>query len=133
MSLPGDISTETKNLVTFSVLVGDAEEEANAVYGIKTITVERTCNRIPTATLVIVDGDSVTQEFVASNATLFAPGEKIHIKSGYDFDDQTLFKGIITKHAIKSNSKTNYLIIECKDEAFIMTQARKNKILGLPI
>jgi Rhs element Vgr protein len=128
MSLPGDISTDVQNLVTFAVLVGDAEEEASAVYGVKTITVERTCNRIPTATLVIVDGDSVTQEFVASNAALFVPGEKIHIKSGYDFDDKTLFKGIITKHAIKSNSKTNYLIIECKDEAFKMTQARKNKI-----
>ncbi|MEM6684527.1 MAG: type VI secretion system tip protein VgrG [Bacteroidota bacterium] len=128
MSLVGDISTDTKSLVTFTVLIGDAEEEVSATYGIKTITVERTCNRIPTATLVIVDGDSVTQEFEASNAASFAPGEKIHIKAGYEFDDKTLFKGIITKHALKSNNKTNYLIIECKDEAFKLTQARKNKI-----
>ncbi|PTX63129.1 Rhs element Vgr protein [Kordia periserrulae] len=128
MSLVGDISTDTQSLVTFTVLIGDAEEEVSATYGIKTITVERTCNRIPTASLVIVDGDSVTQEFEASNAPSFAPGEKIHIKGGYEFDDKTLFKGIITKHAIKSNNKTNYLIIECKDEAFKMTQARKNKI-----
>ncbi|MCH2193504.1 type VI secretion system tip protein VgrG [Kordia sp.] len=128
MSLVGDISTDQQNLVTFTVLIGDAEEEVSATYGVKTITVERTCNRIPTATLVIVDGDSVTQEFEASNAPSFAPGEKIHIKGGYDFEDKTLFKGIITKHAIKSNNSTNYLIIECKDEAFKMTQARKNKI-----
>jgi Rhs element Vgr protein len=128
MSLVGDISTDTQSLVTFTVLIGDAEEEVSATYGIKTITVERTCNRIPTASLVIVDGDSVTQEFEASNAPSFAPGEKIHIKGGYEFEDKTLFKGIITKHAIKSTNKTNYLIIECKDEAFKMTQARKNKI-----
>ncbi len=128
MSLVGDISTEVQNLVTFAVLIGDTEEEISATYGVKTITVARTCNRIPTATLVIVDGDSVTQEFEASNAASFAPGEKIHIKGGYDFDDKTLFKGIITKHAIKSTNKTNYLLIECKDEAFKMTQARKNKI-----
>ncbi|AXG71529.1 actin cross-linking toxin VgrG1 [Kordia sp. SMS9] len=128
MSLVGDISTDVQNLVTFAVLIGDAEEEISATYGVKTITVERTCNRIPTATLVIVDGDSVTQEFEASNAASFAPGEKIHIKAGYDFDDKTLFKGIITKHAIKATNKSNYLLIECKDEAFKMTQARKNKI-----
>ena len=128
MSLVGDISTDVQNLVTYTVLIGDAEEEVSATYGVKTITVERTCNRIPTATLVIVDGDSVTQEFEASNDVSFAPGEKIHIKGGYDFSDKTLFKGIITKHAIKSTNKTNYLIIECKDEAFKMTQARKNKI-----
>ncbi|WP_046744648.1 type VI secretion system tip protein VgrG [Kordia zhangzhouensis] len=128
MSLVGDISTEQQNLVTFTVLIGDAEEEVSATYGVKTITVERTCNRIPTATLVIVDGNGVTQEFEASNAASFAPGEKIHIKTGYDFENKTIFKGIITKHAIKSSGNTNYLIIECKDEAFKMTQARKNKI-----
>ncbi|MEM6721438.1 MAG: type VI secretion system tip protein VgrG [Bacteroidota bacterium] len=128
MSLVGDISTDVQSLVTFTVLVGDAEEEASATYGVKTITVERTCNRIPTASIVIVDGDSVTQEFEASNAALFAPGEKIHIKAGYEFDEKTLFKGIITKHALKATNQTNYLIIECKDEAFKMTQACKNKI-----
>ncbi|EDP95972.1 type VI secretion system tip protein VgrG [Kordia algicida OT-1] len=128
MSLVGDISTEQQSLVTFTVLIGDAEDDVSATYGVKTITVERTCNRIPTATVVIVDGDSVEQEFEASNAPSFAPGEKIHIKGGYDFEEKTLFKGIITKHAIKANNNTNYLIIECKDEAFKMTQARKNKI-----
>lgn len=128
MSLVGDISTQQQNLVTFTVLIGDAEEEVSATYGVKTITVERTCNRISTATLVILDGDSAIQEFEASNAPSFVPGEKIHIKGGYDFEDKTLFKGIITKHAIKSSKQTSYLIIECKDEAFKLTQARKNKI-----
>lgn len=128
MSLVGDISTQERSLVTYKVLVGDAEEEISALYGVKTITIDRTCNRIPTATLVIIDGDSSTQEFEASNAPAFIPGEKIHIKGGYDFEDETLFKGIITKHAIKSSDKTSYLIIECKDEAFKLTLGAKNKI-----
>ena len=37
-------------------------------------------------------------------------------------------KGIITKHAIKSVEGSSCLLIECKDAAFKMTLARKNKI-----
>lgn len=128
MSLVADISTQEKSLATYKILVGDAQTDISATFGVKTITVERSCNRIPTATLILVDGDGTIQEFTASNADEFKPGEKIVIEAGYDFEDNAIFKGIITKHAIKASSKTSYLVIECKDEAFKMTLGHKNKI-----
>lgn len=128
MSLVADISTQENSLATYKILVGDAKTDVSATYGVKTITVERSCNRIPTATLILVDGDGTIQEFETSNADEFKPGEKIVIEAGYDFEDNSIFEGIITKHAIKASAQTSYLIIECKDEAFKMTLGRKNKI-----
>lgn len=128
MSLVADISTQENSLATYKILVGDAQTDISASLGVKTITVERTCNRIPTATVLLVDGDGTIQEFEASNSDDFKPGEKIVIEAGYDFEDNTIFEGIITKHAIKASAKTSYLVIECKDEAFKMTLGRKNKI-----
>ncbi|MBC8757377.1 type VI secretion system tip protein VgrG [Kordia sp. YSTF-M3] len=128
MSLVADISTQENSLVTYKILVGDAKTDVSASFGVKTITVHRACNRIPTATLLLVDGDGTIQEFEASNAAEFAPGEKIVIEAGYEFEDAPIFEGIITKHAIKATAKTSYLLIECKDEAFKMTLGRKNKI-----
>jgi len=126
--MPLVANIETKSLITFQLLVGDGETDVTSNFGIKSIVVYRECNRIPTANILIIDGNAATQEFPASNEETFKPGEKIHIKSGYQFEDETIFKGIVTKHTIKSNKNTSYLLIECKDEAFKLTLAKKNKI-----
>ncbi len=128
MPLVANIDSKPKTLITFQLLVGDGETDVTSNFGIKSIVVYRACNRIPTANILIIDGNAVTQEFKASNDNTFKPGEKIHIKSGYQFEDETIFKGIITKHTIKSNKNTSYLLIECKDEAFKLTLGKKNKI-----
>lgn len=126
--MPLVANIKTKSLVTFQLLVGEGETDVTSNFGIKNMVVYRECNRIPTANILIIDGNAATQEFTASNEDTFKPGEKIHIKSGYQFEDETIFKGIVTKHTIKSNKNTSYLLIECKDEAFKLTLAKKNKI-----
>lgn len=115
-------------LVTHQVLIGDAENDITKTYNLKSIIVYNECNRIPTATLVFIDGDSAKEKYEASNADDLIPGTKIHIKSGYEFNDQTIFKGLITKHTINADKDTSYLVIECKDEAFKMTLGKKNTI-----
>lgn len=117
-----------KTLVTYQLLVGDAETDVTSSYGVLSITVYKECNRISTANIILSDGNAATQEYAASNADDFVPGTKIHIKAGFNFNDETLFKGIITKHTIKSVENSSCLAIECKDAAFVMTLTPKNKI-----
>jgi Rhs element Vgr protein len=68
------------------------------------------------------------QEFDWSNQDLFVPGKEIEISAGYDSNNESVFKGIIVKHAIKSSSGTaSVLSIECKATAIKMTVGRESK------
>lgn len=94
---------------------------------IVSIAVSKTINRIPTASIVLLDGDMPGKDFPVSNAEHLKPGAEIKINAGYDQDEETIFEGIIVKHGIKI-SGNNYarLIIECRDKAVGMTIGRNN-------
>lgn len=92
------------------------------------LDVVKEINRIPTATIVIQDGDSSTQEFPVTDGDDFVPGKEIEILLGYDGDDETVFKGIITKIGIKVRRNGNsVLIVEAKNKVIKMTVGRKSK------
>lgn len=92
------------------------------------VEVRRTVNRIPTAHLVIVDGDMPDQDFPLSNAETFKPGAEITIKAGYDREDAVIFKGVVVKQSIAITGD-NYarMIVECRDKAVAMTIGRRNE------
>lgn len=125
MNNSGVIQTsKNPDLVTYTVLV-----EGNAISGIEhvhSVSVAKEINRIPTATIIVSDGNVTTQEFALSNEDLLIPGKKVEIKVGYHTDEETIFKGIIIKHNIKIRKSSSMLIIECKDEAVKMTVGRKS-------
>ena len=95
--------------------------------GVVSIIVSREVNRIPSATLVINDGEAALQTFEVSDQELLIPGKKIEIKLGYNSDEETVFKGIIVKHSVKIRSQSSSLIVECRDEAAKMTVGRKSR------
>ncbi len=67
------------------------------------------------------------QDFEVSNEADAAPGSEVEILAGYEFDDVTIFKGIITKQRISTGTnKSSYLMIECRDKAAATTIGRKN-------
>ncbi|SFK24578.1 Rhs element Vgr protein [Nitrosomonas aestuarii] len=84
-------------------------------------------NRIPSAKIIILDGDMPNNDFPVSNRDDFKPGAMIQIKAGYDGKETSLFTGIVIRHNIKIDGD-NYsrLIIHCKDKAVAMTVGRKN-------
>jgi len=125
MNLVGDIDEKT-GVVTSKVLVEGSE--VSTQYGIQSIAITNECNRIPTAIITIVDGSIPDQEFKASNDTVFEPGKSIEVKAGYDAIEETVFKGVIIKQAVKIDQKNSALIITCKDEAFKMTLGKKNAL-----
>jgi Rhs element Vgr protein len=77
----------------------------------------------------MVDGDSAKQDFpISSKDDSLVPGNEFEIQLGYQGKPKTVFKGIITKHAIKSTkNKTSTLCIEVKDQAVKLTIGRKNQ------
>ena len=117
----------TTNLVSFTLIINN--EEVTDHYKILQITISKQVNRIPTATLVLSDGDLSKENFAASNANDFTPGNRIEIKAGYQSLEETIFKGMIVKQKIEAmHNKASVLEIECKDEAIKLTTGRKNTL-----
>ena len=64
--------TESPDLSTFKIRIeGD---DIPDTYQIVSISVKRTINRIPSAQIVIADGDVAKQDFIISNGDQFLPG-----------------------------------------------------------
>ncbi len=118
-------SSQPKSVCTFKIL--SEGNEVPATYHLVSIIVNKEVNRIPTATVIYLDGDPQAQTFAVSNSTEFEPGKKIEIKAGWRSDEETIFKGIVVRQGIKVRNSNSILVIECKDEAVKMTITAKSK------
>ena len=118
-------SDAPKSVCTFTLL--SDENEVSKAYQILSITVSKEVNRIPSANIIVLDGEPSKESFEISNTADFEPGKKIEIKAGYRGQEETIFKGIVIKHGIKIRKSSSVLVIECKDEAVKMTVACKSK------
>ncbi|WP_440122744.1 type VI secretion system tip protein VgrG [Tenacibaculum sp. Ill] len=126
MNNTGTIQTsKSADLVTFKILIEG--EELSKQYEVKNITVSKEVNKIPTAQIVLIDGDASERDFKLSNEELLIPGKEIEITAGYHSDEETIFKGIVIKHNLRIRASSAQLIVECKDEAVKMTVGRKSK------
>ena len=112
-------SDQPKTVVTSTIKSAGAE--IPKTYNVLSVIVNKEVNRIPSATIVITDGDPAAQSFEISNKADFEPGKEIEIKLGYRNSEETVFKGIVVKHSIKTRKKNSLLIIECRDKAAKMT------------
>jgi len=117
---------ENTDVVDFSIKVnGQAVPDTVEIYS---ISVQRGFNRIAYADISILDGGVADQAFPTSDTDTFSPGKEIEILAGYMPEKNTLFKGIIIRHAIHiaKNGRPRIDIV-CKDIAVRMTVGRKNK------
>jgi len=115
----------THNVSTFDILIDD--QLVDPGYQILSIAVLKEINRIPTAKIILKDGDASEESFKISESEDFLPGKSIRIKIGRDGNNGELFKGVIVKHGIKvKESGETQLILDCRDEAVKMTLGRHN-------
>jgi len=120
--IPNDSSYD---VVTFVINIEGAA--INQEYQVMSITVSKEVNKIPSALIVLRDGDAAEETFAVSDSADFEPGKEVEVKVGRDGKDETIFKGIIVKHGIKvAEGGTSLLKIECKDESIKLTVGRKN-------
>jgi Rhs element Vgr protein len=117
---------EATDLVTFKIKL--SSRPINEEYRIISLYITKSYNKISWAKIVISDGDPAAQDFrISSNEDSLTPGNEIEISIGYHSQVKTVFKGIITKHAIKSaKNKASFLTIEAKDKAVKLSLSRKN-------
>lgn len=122
-SLPGPQNTD---LVTSTIKINGTA--ISTQYQVASIVVQNEVNRIPSARLILYDGDAAAQDFKVSNEATFAPGAEIEITVGYHSNETSVFSGIILKHSLKIRSQAApMLMLDCRDKAVKMTITRKNK------
>src|SRR5687768_5464054 len=105
MTVQRTIPTQANtNVATFTILSNG--EPLSEEIGVSLITVNKCFNKIPSAQLVLFDGDVATEDFELSGTDVFKPGNAIEIKTGYQDVEDTIFKGIIVKHGIEAKNDT---------------------------
>jgi Rhs element Vgr protein len=91
------------------------------------LTVDRAINRIPTAQIIVQDGDIASEQFEVSDASIFIPGAIVKINAGYGSEEETIFEGLVVKHSISlAGENKSQLLVECQDKAVRMTVGRNN-------
>lgn len=113
------------NVVTTTIFIEG--QEVSRSFGVRSISIKQEVNRISSATVVLTDGRVADRDFEASSSDRFLPGMEIEIKAGYSSEEETLFKGIIVRHAIRAKTRqSSTLSLECQDKAVRMTVGRKS-------
>ena len=106
------------------------KKKIDTIYELISIDIRREVNRVPYASLVLLDGDAAGRKFDLSNAGYFEPGKEIEIKLRYESEteDATVFKGPVVRHGVEANAQGSLLRIEIKDAAIKLTQTRKSAV-----
>jgi Rhs element Vgr protein len=98
------------------------------------IDIRKKANRIPLATLVLMEGGKSKSWFELSDGSSFEPGKEIEIKlrvegeKGAMGKDQSVFKGIVVRHAVQARSGGFFLKVEMKDKAVKLATLKKSRI-----
>lgn len=118
-ALLNDVSTAA---ITSEVIL-DGQKLTGSVIS---IVVENVYNKIAGAQVILVDGSAEHSDFELSNQAYTLPGKSLEIKSGYNSDLQTLFKGVVVSHSIKVRAGKSQLILNAKDKSVAMALTKKN-------
>jgi Rhs element Vgr protein len=115
------------SIVSYTIL--SAGSEIPATYEILDLRIDQHINKIAEAEITVRDGNTATQTFEVTDSNTFKPGSEIEIKLGYQGQEDSVFKGVVTKQIVKVNNETgSQLIVVCKDKALASVINRKNAI-----
>jgi len=90
------------------------------------VTVHHAVNCIPTAEIIVADGDMASGTFAVSEGEIFIPGAEVQINAGYGDQVDFVFGGIVVKHCLRIDDEGHsQLIITCRDKAIRMTLGGK--------
>jgi Rhs element Vgr protein len=126
------IATEIGDLVTVKILLGSGSgaptnQEVSGGVNVLSISVFHELNKIPTATVKIADGELSDASFPVGDSGEFALGKSIDIQAGYNSQDNSLFKGIISANSHSLQAGISQLQLTCKHDVVKMTVGKKNR------
>ncbi|UXX77734.1 type VI secretion system tip protein VgrG [Reichenbachiella carrageenanivorans] len=130
MAGKGAMSASAGGVVTYKIK--SEGQELPGEYLPFSIRVSKELNRISYARIEFYEGGvGETVEYGVTESGFFEPGKEITIQLGYSSDDEDVFTGIVTKHAMKVTESGSFMLqIECRDKATKMTIGRKNQIFN---
>lgn len=118
---------EETNLISFTIISNG--KVIPDTYEIVSIKVDQKVNKIAEAEIQILDGNASKQTFEITESDWFEPGAEIEIEMGYHGKNETVFKGLVIKQAIKIGSERDSMLqVICNDKALKMAINRKNAI-----
>lgn len=120
-------SAAASDLVTFDITANGQSQTAESSLEVKSIKIVHALNRIPSATIVLRDGEPALSDFPVAASDRFAPGAQITLAAGYGDKNDPLFSGIIVKTTIRhlANGDAEFLV-DCRDRSVAMTVDRKS-------
>lgn len=119
-------TNDLSGYISYEIKIGSKTFKANAP--IVSVYTYFEINKIPKATILLIDGNPATQSFDLSSESFMNPGEKVEISIGREGKNSSIFKGEIIRHNIQfSKIRGTYLKIECMHEVCKMTSGRKIK------
>ena len=104
--------------------------EIPGTYMVQEVEVKCEVNKIPVATVSLLDGNYAKMDFEINASDTFKPGKKIKITLGYKQDESSVFEGIIVGGSIRVPEDRNVLpmsVVKCVGNAQKMTVERKNR------
>lgn len=110
--------------------ISSAGKAMDERFELMSIEIHRELNRVPEATLVLLDGSVAARKFALSNDPFFELGKRIKIALRYEGDDvdTILFDGLVVRHAVESTGEGTQLRVELKDAAVKLTRQRKSAV-----
>ncbi|MFO0136565.1 MAG: phage late control D family protein, partial [Cyanobacteriota bacterium] len=90
-------------------------------------------NRIPQASLTLLDGNVAERCFEISDGALFKPGSRVSIALGYGGGGPApvqIFEGIVTRHAVSAGNEGLRLKVNLRDRAITMTRSRHSRVFA---
>ncbi len=118
-------TSRSTDLATYTVVVGT--DRLPETWHVVSIDTTHSINHIPSARLVLLDGDTASATFEVSSADLLVPGAEITITAGYHSDEVTIFSGLVVRHGISSrNGRPGRLTIEARHRAVTMSVGRNS-------
>lgn len=111
-------------IVSYKILINGTDKSAS--FSIKSMVIHHEVNRIPYASIILVDGDVSTGTFAVSSSEDLIPGSELEIQAGYENDNVSLFTGKVIRHSIKIRESVSMLVVECKHEAVKLTVGPKS-------
>ena len=99
-------------------------------YQLVSVDISLEVDRVPEAQLMLIDGESSRRKFAISNTDFFEPGKDVEIKLRIEgmTHDASVFRGPVVRHSVQAGQASSVLVVEVKDPAIKLTQARHSAV-----
>lgn len=118
--------------VVTPILLDHGGNPMDPAWELVSIDVRREVNRIPSAELLLVDGNLAKGKFRVSDEKFFEPGKAVEIRMRYEGQGgkgDSLFKGKVIRHGVEAAADgSSFLSVGLKDAAVKLTGARRSKV-----